>query len=306
MVSQSTIATFDRCKRKWWLADYRGLRRPKEYASPLTVGSLVHDALEQYYLGAYGGGGVFLEPIAWVKNHAVAMIEANPEFAEDIARDAEMAGIMVDGYMAWLEETGADSDFARVEPERVIKAKLWDGIVLIGRLDGKVYTIDGWTGFLEHKSVTNFTDLPAYAQINRQFLTYDLLEYLEILAQDAAPFPKVDGAVLNMLRRVKRTARATPPFYARHRVQHNVEELRNHWRHVVAIALEIRAATTRLDAGESHQRVAPPTPARDCRFTCDFFSVCPLFDDGSDVESVLDFEYEHVDPFERYLEEADA
>jgi hypothetical protein len=305
-VSQSTIAVFDRCRRRWWLSHYRSLGRPADYKSPTTVGDLVHDALAQYYAGAYGDAPIFLEPIAWVKQHAIATIEAKPDFAEEIANDAELAGIMVDGYMNWLIETGADSDFEHVEPEREIRTRLADGIELIGKLDGKVLTRDGWTGFLEHKSVGNFTDLPSYAQLNRQLLTYDLLEYLEIVETGSIPFPKVDGAILNMLRRVKRTARAEPPFYLRHRVQHNVEELRNHWRHTLAIALEIANATARLDAGESHQLVAPPTPARDCRYSCIFFTVCPMFDDGSDVEVVLDFEYEKVDPFERYATEVDA
>lgn len=117
---------------------------------------------------------------------------------------------------------------------------------------------------------------------------------------------RAEGAILNMLRKVKRTAKATPPFYLRHTVHHNVEELRNHWRHVIAIAGEIQLATSRLDAGESHQVVVPPTPERDCRYSCQFFQICGLFDDGSDVESVIEVEYEHVDPMARYTEEADA
>lgn len=306
LISQSTIATFDRCRRKWWLKHYRKLGHPKDYTSPTNVGSLVHGALEQYYLGAYGGAPEYLDPIQYVKETAIALIGENPEFAEEIAKDAEFAGIMVDGYMDWLTETGADSLFDHVEPEREIRAQLWDGIDLIGKLDGKVTTTDGWTGFLEHKTVQNFTDIPAYAQINRQFLTYDLLEFLEIVEGGAVPMPLVDGAVLNMIRKVKRTARAEPPFYARHTIQHNVEELRNHWRHVVGIALEIRTAERRLEQGTSHQLVVPPTPARDCRYSCEFFTVCPLFDDGSDVESVLEFEYVHVDPMERYAEDVDA
>lgn len=443
LISQSTIATFDRCKRKFWLKHYRQLGRPRDYTSPTTVGSLVHDALEQYYLGAYGDREKFVEPIQFVKERAVGLIGEHIDFAEEIAADAELAGIMVDGYMTWLEETGADSNFASVEPEREIRATLHDGIELIGKLDGKVRTTDGWTGFLENKTVGNFTDLPAYAQINRQLLTYALLEMLEYIdaaranervlpqadrvsgtvagAQSPAPValhllrppdheegqvggaphePRHDGqpgaepagdarglslaspqqgreegavhgrapgqsqqgddgqgqraealrdsetqdvggtestlgsdesreasrvreedlarstelaegflsqgAILNMLRKVKRTARAQPPFYARHTVQHNTEELRNHWRHLVGIALEIRRMTELLDAGGDPQLLAPPTPARDCRYSCEFFTICPLVDDGSDVESVIEFEYTHVDPMQRYTEEVEA
>ena len=306
LVSQSTIGTWDRCRRKYYLSVYRRLGQPQDYRSPLTVGTLVHDALEQYYEGAYSAaaGAAVLEPIAWVKERSLSVMEEMPEFAEDIARDAELAGIMVDGYMDWLTETGADADFEHVEPERVIRAQLRPGLELIGKLDGKVLTKDGWTGFLETKTVGNFTDLPSYAPMNRQLLTYDLLEYLELLEANPEATPLTDGAILNMLRKVKRSSRAKPPFYARHQVRFNIHQLRNHWRHVVAIAGEIERATERLDAGEDHHAVTPPTPTSTCRWDCQFAAVCPLLDDGSDYESVIEFEYVETDPMERYKEEA--
>jgi hypothetical protein len=306
-ISQSTIKVWDRCKRKWWLEQYRRLHLPRDYRSPLMIGTLVHDALEQYYEGAYGEGSPeFLDPIEWVKRQAISAMEKEPDFAEQIARDSELAGIMVDGYMMWLEETGADADFETVEPERQMRVELKPGIVLLGKLDGKVRTRDGWTGFLETKTVGNFTDLPSYAQIDRQLLTYDLQEYLELLETGTELAPKkplTDGAILNMLRKVKRTASAKPPFYMRYPVKHNIYELRNHWRHVVGIAAEMQRAIARLEAGETHHAVVPPTPSSDCRWSCSFHAVCPMFDDGSDVEAVLEFEYEEHDPFARYGEE---
>lgn len=307
LITQSTIKEFTRCKRKWWLGTYRRLQKMGgEYRSPLSVGNLVHDALAEYYDSVYGPerDGEVMLPIQYVKDIALATMEDFPDSAEFIAKDAELAGIMVDGYMEWLVETGADADFETVEPEREIAARLTDDVVLLGKLDGKVLTRDGWTGLLEHKTVGNFTDLPAVAQIERQYLTYDLLEYLELLQQEpevSRPTkPLTDGTIINMLRKVKRTSRAKPPFYDRHKVEHNIYELRNHWRHVVAISKEIRDAMNRLEAGESHQTVVPPTPAVDCRYMCPFHSVCALFDDGSDVEAVLEFEYEEHDPLERY------
>lgn len=309
LITQSTLGTWDRCRRKWYLGQYLKFAQPADYRSPLTVGNLVHDALAQYYDGAYGEGSpAFVEPIAWVKDRSLAVMEEFPDHAEYIAKDATLAGIMVDGYMDWLTETGADADFETVEPERMIQARMKPGLILLGKLDGKVTTRDGWTGFLETKTVGNFTDLPSYSQQDRQLLTYDLLEYLELLevlghngqAGTAPEKPLTDGAILNMLRKVKRTAQAKPPFYQRHKVSHNIYELRNHWRHVAAIAAEIQEATDRLDDGDDHHSVVPPTPASDCRWSCSFYSVCPLLDDGSDYKSVLEFEYEQRDPLERY------
>lgn len=307
-LTSSTVKEWDRCRRKWWLATYRRLGRPQEYRSPLSIGNLVHDALAAYYDSVYGSGDVEpIVPITWVKDRALDQMEQTPEFAEQIAKDAELAGIMVDGYMEWLVETGADANFETVEPERVIRTELTDDVELLGKLDGKVLMRDGWTAFLEHKTVGNFTDLPSYAQIDRQLLTYDLLEYTELLglnvnAETPPAKPLTDGAILNMLRKVKRTARAKPPFYARHQVGHNIHELRSHWQHVVGIAAEMNRAIARLENGESHHLVVPPTPTNDCRWSCQFFTICPLFDDGSDVESVIEFEYEDTDPLARYAE----
>lgn len=309
-ITQSTIKTWDRCKRKWWLSDYRRLTKD-EYRSPLNVGNLVHGGLEQYYLGAYGDDEpAFVDPITWVKNKSLAVMEEFPEDAEFIAKDATLAGIMVEGYMEWLQETAADAEVTRVEPERIIRAELVPGVSLLGKLDGKVEFHDGWTGFREDKTVGNFIDLPSIAQWDRQLLTYDLLEYLEYLEnemQEAPPEPLTDGAVLNMLRKVKRTAAAKPPFYARHKVEHNIHELRSHWKHVVGISREMQRVVDRLDAGEDHHRVVPPTPQTDCRWSCPFFTICPMFDDASDVEAVLALEYREHDPLERYdLEEVIA
>lgn len=150
---------------------------------------------------------------------------------------------------------------------------------------------------LEHKTVGNFTDLPRVAQSSPQFLTYDLLAYLT--KPDGVP---TDGVILNMLRRVKRTARAKPPFYMRHEVRHNVNELRAHWRHCVAIGWQISGAREALDAGADHHDVCPPSVDRSHSWACSCAPLGAMLDDGSDVEGFLSELYEVYDPMERYGE----
>jgi hypothetical protein len=275
------------------------------YRSPLTVGNLVHDVLAAYYANTSD------DPLSSISEVEIKLLQEHPDRAKEIRNDIDMARAMCEGYFDWLEETGADYELEVIQPERAIKVKLGNtagrDVFLQGKLDGKVKRRDGWTAFLEHKTVGNFTDLPAIARIDRQLLTYHLLEYLELLEEAESEYsnksmptrPLTGGAILNMLRKVKRV-RAKPPFYQREEIRHNIEELRNHWRHTMAVAREIDEAETRLDKGEDHQSVVPPTPARDCRFMCEFFSICPLFDDGTDVEWVIENEYEEHDPLERY------
>src|SRR5690606_38485102 len=111
---------------------------------------------------------------------------------------------------------------------------------------------------------------------------------------------RTDGALYTMLRKVKRTAAAKPPFYDQIEVQHNLQTIRTMWTRVAKVVEEIYDARVALDAGSDHQYIAYPRPSRDCTWKCDFFPVCSMFDDGSDVEGVIEQYYEHVDPPQRY------
>lgn len=312
-VTQSTIKDFERCKRRWWLRHFRGYDRER-YGSAITVGNLVHDALADWYAGELEN------PIEFVTAKADAARMEFPSDAASIDKDEELAIIMLEGYLEWLEETGADYELEAIEPEREVEVELAPAIddvrgriLLRGKIDGKVRRRDGWTAFLEHKTVGNFTDLSAISRMNQQLLTYELLDYLDHIQQlkdsvdeteklpENAP-PLVGGYILNMLRKVKRTARSNPPFYERDEGSHNLEQLRNHWKHVVSVAREMQERAARLERGEDHHVVAPPDVRSTCRWDCQFFDVCPLFDDGSDAESVLQLEYVKRDPLERYTE----
>ena len=58
-----------------------------------------------------------------------------------------------------------------------------------------------------------------------------------------------------------------------------------------------------LLAGEDPQVYAYPNPTTECRWKCPFFSICPMFDDGSDVESAINDDYQTVNPYAYYGEE---
>lgn len=108
------------------------------------------------------------------------------------------------------------------------------------------------------------------------------------------------GALYNMLRRVKRTAAANPPFYDRVEVRHNMLELTNYLRHLVTTTSEILRARAALDDDADHHDVVPPNPTKNCSWDCDFQPICVMFDDGSRVEDAVAALYRTVDPHERY------
>jgi hypothetical protein len=55
-----------------------------------------------------------------------------------------------------------------------------------------------------------------------------------------------------------------------------------------------------LDKGADHQEVAYPRPSRDCKWKCQFFSVCPLVDDGSAAEAAIEDSFAVGNPYDYY------
>ena len=297
-LTNSEMAAFQACRRGWWLTYYRQLKRVHDWSSLPSIGTTYHSALELYY--REGRTDVADLVRMWTDE----LVAEYPDLEKEIRKDGELAAIMVEGYFIWLEQEGADIGYQVVGAEEAVEVPL-EGTHyrLRGKIDARLEReADGAWLQLEHKTVGNLKDIPRYAQNAPQFLTYDLLAFLKAKEEGDRP---TDGVIINMAKRVLRTARANPPFYARHEVRHNVDELRNHFRHVVAIAKQIEEARNRLDAGESHHDVCPPSNGRNHLFTCRCAPVTAMFDDGSDAEGYLADFYQQHDPWERY-NDADA
>ena len=220
ILTQSELSAFLRCKRKWYLGSYLKLKKRRYSGSaPLSIGTLVHYGLEAYYRPDDR-----THPIDAIKAKCLRMIDEFPEASNDIIKCADLAGIMLEGYMEWLEEKGADADLDVYAAEEKVEVEirptdrhpaLGPKYILRGKMDARARRKSDDTHLqLEHKSVGNLADLPKTAQTNFQYLTYDLLAYLKSLESDATI--RTDGVLLNMLRKVKRTAAAKPPFYDRH------------------------------------------------------------------------------------------
>jgi hypothetical protein len=55
-----------------------------------------------------------------------------------------------------------------------------------------------------------------------------------------------------------------------------------------------------LDAGDNHAFHAYPSPTRDCKWKCQFFTICTLIDDGSASEQAISEMFEETDPYAYY------
>lgn len=307
-VSNSEIQTFKDCRRKWWFAYYRELgfkRSETEVSGARSLGTRVHLALE----GLYTREENPLQVLHDVYLHDAQEFEAagrSPEEVAELWKEYDLANAMVSGYLDWATEEGVDDGLELVASEDVIEVPSHvPGVMLRGKLDQRVVRkVDGARLFRDFKTVGDLKTPMATLHMDEQMKFYQLLEHMESLhLTNREPQWRTDGALYLMLRKVKRTAAAKPPFYGQLEVHHNAEEIRTMWYRVAKIIEEIVQARQQLDAGGNHHYVVPPRPSRDCTWKCDFFAVCSMADDGSDLDGALGEYYERVDPHRRYAKE---
>lgn len=299
-LTNSELKDFKRCRRKWWLKDVRGLLPKQEdpAGTPIALGNRVHKALEAHGQGDPAGA----EDRMWHEfNSGLEDDYAGfPEHYDAIKKDESLARAMLEGYLEWLEDTGANEDFEYAYPEETIEAPFMEiegvEVTLLGKLDLRVRLVStGELMFLDYKTVQDFSRI-GLLHLNEQPLHYQLIARLT-----ADEDERVSGGYFDMLRKVKRTGRAKPPFYERAPIRHNDAELESYWHRLRGEAADLIRAEKALEDGEDHRVVAYPNPTRDCSWDCPFLKVCPMFDDTTtDVEFVISEEYRVADYLSRY------
>ena len=320
--SNSEFATFKRCRRKWWLGWFRHIKplvQSRTGAGPL--GSMVHMSLAPWYVPedfVHEGildpsGNPYVGPIdpretveRLIREGKAAVIESwahDPQSADaeliELDKQNDYVRAMVDGYMRWLEETGADADLEILGSEVVVELELGEGKNLIGRLDVRVRRhSDGVRLYLDHKTCQNFPDLQRSLKNSEQMPTYMILERTTALAEGE----RTQGAIFNGLRKVKRTVNAKPPFFDRFDKQWNEHELASQWMRIHGQVRDIEEVEVRLTRGEDPRFVAYPNATKDCHWQCEFYPVCGMFDDGSRAEDMLSAIYQVGDQLDRYPE----
>jgi hypothetical protein len=281
------MKTFLRCRRKWWLSEVRRLA-PNGYdpTGPLRSGSRVHVALE----AVYTPDG---EPYAALKEaqdadwqtYTASVVEAagepDPAIAEAFTKDCELERIMLEGYMEWIAETGEDANLDVLSTEEIVTVpgsafapdlvERFAEFDVVGKMDMRLRRrSDGARLFLDHKTARNLADSMPTLHMDPQMLHY---HWLESMTTDGA---WCDGALYNVLKKVKRTKAAKPPFYARYEVRHNEHEIASYQARMTAIIREmfrLEEEVRQLPPAEAAMS-AYTTPTRDCSWDCTFFQLC--------------------------------
>lgn len=304
-LTNSEMGTWRDCKRKWYWGQRLGLRqrdRPPAGAAS-DIGTRVHAALAVRYDPVTSG-----DPLIALHAKIESDVIAHPDYEETIRKEADLCDAMVSGYGEWLEETGADQDLIVIASEAKLEVEMRPGVMLLSKLDTRVERRStGERLALEFKTVGDLTSPLPMLQLDTQLLTEHLVEFL-LLRESGEEGARAQGVLYRMLRKVKRTSRANPPFYGEEQISHSLDELRNHWKHVSTIADEILAAHAAFDAGADPQPLMYPSPCRDCTWKCPFLGACKLYNASGDIEGYLAEFFEARDPLERYnvTEEADA
>ena len=294
-LSNSELQTFKDCRRKWWLQYYRRLQpKYKDVTGALALGSRIHEALDQYY----SKGVPLLEAHSNLVNTEKAALLEEFKDVSELEKEAELGHIMLEGYLQWVEENGIDAELEMVSTEEQITAPLFNGEVeLTGKLDMRVRRkLDGARMFRDFKTVGgSLSDFANLAPMNEQIMTYMLLESTKEDEKNRS-----DGGIFTMLKKVKRTANARPPFYDQIEVRHNIFTLRSFWDRIHGTIADLMRVRKALDEGESPAFHAYPRPSRDCKWKCPFFNVCTLVDDGSAAEQAISEMFEEADPYAYY------
>lgn len=317
-ISNSEVQTFKDCRRKWWLAYFRGLTLKKQkLTGPLAIGNRIHRALEAWYVP---DGQTRTDPRDALErcitddwSNTIKYYGGTNSVPDDIliplAKDADLERIMLEGYMQWLEETGVDSHLKVIAPEMYIEVSFTSQFLntrfddkelrLIGRVDVQVEReTDGRQMFIDHKTVADLVGPTLTLPVDEQMLMYLFLQ-----RKDETEARKCAGALYNMLRKVRRSAKAKPPFFNRVEVFHNKLQLSAFEMHLVSTINDIHRVEKMLTKGAGHHRVVPPRPTRDCSWKCEFQQVCGMFDDGSRAEDMLKTLYTIDNPIKYYDKE---
>jgi hypothetical protein len=294
-LSNSEIQTFKDCRRRWWFSYYRRLQpKYKDSTGALALGTRIHAALDDYYAN---GTNLLIAHNNLVNTEKAVLLEKFLDVSE-LEKEAELGHIMLEGYLQWVEENGIDAELEMISTEEIITAPLFNGEVeLTGKLDMRVRRKgDGVRMFRDFKTVGgSLGDFANLAPMNEQILTYMLLEATKVDETERS-----DGGIFTMLKKVRRSAAARPPFYDQIEVRHNIFTLRSFWDRLHGTITDLMRVRTALDKGESPAFHAYPSPSRDCKWKCKFYSVCTLVDDGSASEQAISEMYDVADPYAYY------
>lgn len=288
--SHSEMSVYKDCRRKWMLQYYMKLRRRRTpRAKARDTGTLVHAALEQFYVAGSLDNDMSEEMmmnflVAARDDDMLKVDETERALVKDVHNTAR---ILCTGYVEWLRETGADVGLKFNPNPSEVELRVpgpVEGTEIMGIVD--LSAVDERSGDLV------VMDTKVTGSIDTMLKTLHLMEqgpmYAVLAKITDGDSTRGFRVIWNMIKNTKQTARARPPFYQRYELAINDDQLRQFYSQLQGQMEDILRTEERLNAGESHIKVAYPTPSGDCSWKCPYVSVCGLMGDPrNDVDWLI-------------------
>lgn len=282
VIRQSDFKLWLTDRRDFYLGVVRNLEPIAHKVGVADIGTLVHHGMQAHYTGK--------DPLAAIAYALNDELNKNPFMSKALLDAGEFARVIMDGYVQWLEDEALDHGLKPLRVEERLSALIgvFAGIEVYvsGAIDLVMQDSADLIWIFDHKTLDTFKTILATLPNDFQGQTYDLL--LKSAGVSAA------GFVHNQLRRSKRTARATGPFYNRTTVHFNDLQRQRHLWHMQGIAEEIvgRIQVLRqLTPGtpvhtEAVHKFFPPMLTKDSSWKSNFLDVSILMD--TDPEAAED------------------
>lgn len=289
-IRQSAISSWQRCRRKYTF------RYDMELV-PLSVGprrpaSGKRDAGSAAHIGvaAINRGHTLqdaLEEVTDFVNELRAI--RNPDPLPPLTKEDDkewweidrLARAMTENYLDWQSEgNDVGIEFLEVEKEWEVTIPGTD-FTIFGTRDAVFYDplLAGYV-IRDNKSVAAFNQSPE--DVDFQLRTYAWAFWREtgVVPRRAEHF---------MMKRVLGDGRAKPPFFERFPIRITEQILKAHESQLFVRLSEIDRHKDMY--GGAANASLWPNPTKDCSWDCDYRDVCPMVDDGSDWEYVLQSQF---------------
>ncbi len=273
------------CRRKFYLTKVYGIQEDTDLTrvrppGNADIGSIVDHGLNALFNDQ---GRVDL----WGA-HNVPVGAVNSQWAKEWGNAVELSSIMLDGFEEWwaeqeesatLETRGIQVEVEhRFGPFYVGPGRSYEVYVtLIGHIDYEAY---------DHKFNTlAANDFKTVATLGQHLKQVDVQMNIYALLLAYSRNEHVGIARHIQLRRVKRTARATPPFYGKRTIVINHAQLA---RAEILLIHALRDMVQLYPWNAEHADDARyyPSPTGECNWKCNVKSLCDMMDDGSDWDSI--------------------
>lgn len=269
-------------RRDFYFSVFENLERISHKIGVADIGTFVHAGMQAHYTNR--------DPLAAIAKSAMILADQDPFLTKDIMAAADFGRIIMEGYVEWLEEEALDHGLKPCLVEKRFQALVGVfqsiEVYVSGAIDLVVEDPNGLIWTIDHKTLQKFSDILPTLPNDFQGQTYDFLLRAHGI--------KSVGFIHNQLKRVKRTAKAIPPFYNRTVVHFNDVQRKHHLWHMQGVASDIVRGLTALDeCGEDKELWSQvlhthfqPFYTKDSSWRSDFLDVSILMD--TDPEAAAD------------------